>query len=268
MLSASAIDVDLGRAPVLRGVSLCVREGETVALIGPNGAGKSTLLRALSGAVAPRRGRVALDGRPLADWPRDALARRRAVLPQTPVLSFPFGVLDVVMLGRSPHAGRSRRADDLRAVEGALAETGALHLAGRDYTTLSGGERQRVRLAAALAQVWPEPERGGAAADGGGGGRYVLFDEPTNALDLAHQQVFMEAAKQLARRGYGVLAVFHDPNLAALHADRVCVLAAGRPVADGPPDSVLREEMFESVFGVRVRLVRHPERRRPIVLPA
>lgn len=267
MLSASGVDVDLGGAPVLRGVSLCVREGETVALIGPNGAGKSTLLRALSGAVAPRRGHVALDGRPLADWPRGALARRRAVLPQTPVLSFPFGVLDVVMLGRSPHAGRSRRADDLRAVEGALAETGALHLADRDYTTLSGGERQRVRLAAALAQVWPEPGRGGGAA-GSGGGRYILFDEPTNNLDLAHQQVFMEAVKRLARRGYGALAVLHDPNLAALHADRVCVLAAGRAAADGPPDSVLREEMFESVFGVRVRLVRHPERGRPIVLPA
>ena len=264
MLAARDVHAALGGAPVLRGVSLDVRAGEVLALIGPNGAGKSTLIGVLSGAIAPRRGRVCLDSRPLAKWPRRALARRRAVLPQAATLSFPFRALDVAMLGRGPHLDCCGRAGNAAAARAALAETGALHLAERLWTTLSGGERQRVRLALALAQVWPEAN----GSCGGAGARYILFDEPTNNLDLAWQQAFARSARRLAAGGHGVLAALHDPNMAALHADRICVLSGGRIVADGPPESVISPGLFEAAFGVRVRTMPGPDPRRPIVLPA
>ncbi|MCS4505118.1 heme ABC transporter ATP-binding protein [Arhodomonas aquaeolei] len=261
MLSGRGIGVARGGRVLLAGVDIAVAPGETVALIGPNGAGKSTLLRVLSGALRPDRGAVSLDDVPLEDWHRTALARRRAVLPQAPALGFALTVREVVSLGRSPHAGMGRRADDVRIVDAALRRAGVAHLAGRAYPGLSGGERQRVQLARVLAQIVPAPGRGEP------GGRYLLLDEPTNNLDIGHQQRIVALARRLARRGGGVLAVLHDPNLAAACADRLVVLAGGTVIAAGAPSAVLDRALMREVFGVRVRVHLDAASGRPFVRP-
>ena len=153
MLSANNIQVAFGRTTILDDVSLTVAPGEVVAMLGPNGAGKSTFLAVLSGALAPTAGEIVLAGRPLDEWSTRVLARQRAVLSQHSELSFPFRVLEVVLLGRSPYAGSVSREDDLIAAYGALKETETVHLADRLYPTLSGGEKQRVQLARILAQI-------------------------------------------------------------------------------------------------------------------
>jgi len=259
MLAARALEVDRGGNRLLAGAGIAVAPGEAVALIGPNGAGKSTLLHALSGALAADAGTVSLDGAALSTWPPTALARRRAVLPQATALDFPLTVAEVVALGRSAHAGTPAAARDAAAVAAAMAECEVEHLAERAYTRLSGGERQRVQLARVLVQVWPD-----AAADAA---RYLLLDEPTNNLDLLHQQRIAETARRFARRGNGVLAVLHDPNLAAQYADRIVVLAAGRVVADGPPARIVTPAILGSAFGVRVLCRSHPVTGRPYMLP-
>lgn len=264
MLSACNVDLYLHGGRVLQDISLEVRPAEVLALIGPNGAGKSSLLHVLSGALAPTRGSVTLDGRVLGNWSGTALARRRAVLPQAPALSFPFRVEDVVMLGRSPYAGHAEAAADETIVDHALHATGIAHLAGRLYTTLSGGERQRVQLARVLAQVSfvignaspSEPTR------------YLLLDEPTNNLDIAHQHALMMITSEFADSGHAVCAIVHEPNLAALHADRICVLAKGRVVADGTPAQIMTAELLAEVFGVRTTILQHPVSGRPVMLPA
>ena len=269
MLACDDIGISFGRHAVLRGLSLGVGPGELVAVIGPNGAGKTTLFQALSGTLPVDRGDVRLDERPLRSWPRSVLARRRAVLQQASALSFPFRVLDVVLLGRGPHAGRSTRAADLRVAEQALHETDMLPLADRLYTTLSGGEKQRVHLARVLAQVWRSPADAGVDTDDDGAtARYLLLDEPTNNLDLSHQQAIMATARRFAEAGNGVLAILHDPNLAACYADRVCVIADGRVIEDGPADRVFKPALFKDTFGLDVTLLRHPARDRPVVVPA
>ena len=268
MLAASDLHFRYGSKSILAGVSLSIRPGEVLAIIGPNGAGKSTLLHLLSGATKPQDGDVSLDGRPLRQWRPAALARRRAVLPQAPLLSFPFRVLDVVMLGRSPYAGQVERQEDLRIAAAALREADVEHLAERIYPTLSGGERQRVQLARVLAQVWPAG--GEARADGAedSNSRYLLLDEPTNNLDIAHQQTALAAARRLTDRGHGVLTVLHDPNLAALHADRICILQGGVIVAEGAPDAVITERNLEAAFGLRVTVLRHPANGRAVMVLA
>lgn len=260
MLAARDIDVTIGAAPILRGVSLTVAPGEVVAVLGPNGAGKSTLLRVMSGSLQPTGGSVSFEGRPLSDWPRQDLARRRSVLPQNPSLTFPFRAADVVQLGRSPHAGLTSRDEDLAIVDRALAETEVAHLSERDYTSLSGGEQQRVHMARVLAQIWPD---GGSA-----GPRYLLLDEPTASLDLAHQHETLRIARRFAERGTGVVAILHDLNLAAMHADRLCVLKDGAVAAEGPPDDVLTEAAIAAVFNLPVSVTRHPTRNCPHVIPA
>ena len=259
MLRADEIRVRYGAAEVLRGPSLAVAPGEVVAVLGPNGAGKSTLLAVLAGSLRPQRGAAALEGRALAEWSPRALALRRAVLPQHSELAFGFPVLEVVLLGRSPHAGTTSRAEDLAVAEACLAEAEVSHLVHRLYTTLSGGERQRVQLARVLAQIdYPSGERGAP--------RYLLLDEPTSSLDLAHQHATLRTARRAAERGIGELAILHDLNLAALYADRLVVLSRGALAAEGAPQAVLTEALVREVFDLAVQITRHPTRGCPQVV--
>ena len=256
MLTGHDLTVRAGEATLLAGVSAAVVPGSVLAVVGPNGAGKSTLLHALAGDARPAAGDVLLDGRPLHSWRPEALARVRAVLGQSSALGFAFTALEVVLLGRAPHAGTVSRARDLAIASAALAAAGAATLRARSYPTLSGGEQQRVQLARALAQVWDV----GPQAP-----RYLLLDEPTAALDLAHQHRALLRARDWAQRGAGVLVVLHDLNLAATYADRILVLRAGRSIACGPPAEVLTPAVIETAFEVSAALVASPDGRPLIV---
>ncbi|HLD68763.1 MAG TPA: ATP-binding cassette domain-containing protein, partial [Pseudomonas sp.] len=145
MLCAEQLEVRRGAQTVLADIDLSLSPGEVLGVLGPNGAGKSTLLAALCGELSAARGRVLLDGKPLAEWNGPQRARRLAVLPQHATLEFAFRVEEVVAMGRLPHAcGRDR---DGQVIDEALAAADVTHLVGRSYLALSGGERQRVHLA-------------------------------------------------------------------------------------------------------------------------
>ena len=253
MLRAERLTLRRGARAVLADLDLELRPGELCAVLGPNGAGKSSLLAALCGELAPSAGQVWLDGRALATWPAAERARRLAVLPQNSTLNFAFRVEEVVALGRLPHA--SGRQRDAQIVAAALAAADVAQLAGRSYLSLSGGERQRVHLARVLAQLWP-----------GAPGQVLLLDEPTAALDPRHQHAILQALRVLAGRGVAVLAVLHDLNLAARYGDRLLLLAAGRACACGTPETVLRADILQAVFGLEVLVQRHPERGHPLII--
>lgn len=269
MLEVNQIGVTLGGAKILKAVSLAVAAGELVAVVGPNGAGKSTLFSVMSGVLKPESGTAVLDGRVLADWPLESLALRRAVLPQQAELTFPFRVLEVVLLGRSPHGGHGKRERDLTIARLAMLETETLHLADRVYTTLSGGERQRVHLARVLTQIdFCEGEPPSDASGPVAHPRFLLLDEPTSSLDPAHQHATLQTAVRVCGRGIGVLAVLHDLNLAAMHADRIVMLKEGDVLAQGKPAEVLTERRIEQVFELPVNVLRHPSRDCPYVVAA
>jgi iron complex transport system ATP-binding protein len=243
-LHARALSVRIGVNLLLDRVELDLRPGELLAVVGPNGAGKSTLLATLSGERRPSSGEVTLDGTALSRFKPLELARRRAVLPQESSLEFDFTALEVTLLGRMPFTGGRESPRDIEIARAALRLADAAHLETRRYPTLSGGERGRVQLARVLAQIWHEatPTRD----------RYLLLDEPTSSLDLAHQHGTLAVAKGLALEGVGVLAVLHDLNLAAAYADRVAVLQRGALVALGAPRAVLTSSLLEHTFGLRV----------------
>ena len=230
---------------VLHDVDLVVRRGERLAVLGPNGAGKSTLLRAITGLARPARGSIALDGTPVGQLDRMAVARRIAVVPQQATLPFATRVEEVVALGRLPHEDplRGARPADRAAIAGAIERVGLGHLLGRDARELSLGERQLVLLGLAVAQGAP----------------MLVLDEPTAHLDLRHQVATMELIADLNERdGATVLAVLHDVGLAARSFPRLVLLDRGRIVADGPPDAVLTDERIREVFGVDPAYVRLP----------
>ncbi|MGW4169472.1 heme ABC transporter ATP-binding protein [Streptomyces chartreusis] len=249
LAEAVGLRVRLGAREVLCGVSVAVRAGEVLALVGPNGAGKSTLLGALAADLPAAEGVVRIHGRPATEWTAPELALRRAVLPQSATLSFPFTVEDVVRMGRAPHAA-SPAEDDL-AVAGAMAATEVSDFAVRPFSALSGGERARVALARALAQRTP----------------LLLLDEPTAALDLKHQELVLRVCRERARAGDAVVVVLHDLGLAAAYAHRVAILRAGRVAADGPPAEVFSERLLSEVYDQPVEVHSHPRTGELLVTP-
>ena len=250
-LTASGVVAGYGTRDVLHGIDLTIGPG-LCAVVGPNGAGKSTLVRALAGVLAPRAGRVELDGTDLRTLSRGAIACRIAVVPQVFDTLFPFTVREVVMLGRTARlrAFAGPGDADRLAVARALELLELRELAERRIDTLSGGERQRAVIAMALAQ---ETE-------------VLLLDEPTVHLDPGHQRATLALARDLARRrGIAVAAVLHDLNLASAMAERIVIVDAGRIVADGPPGLVLTQRTVERVFGPGLRVLE--DRIPPAVLP-
>lgn len=227
---------------LLDGVSLRLEPGRVHAVLGPNGAGKSTLLRLLSGEWSSQHGRIALNEKTLQEWTPQQRARQRAVLPQGESLRFGFTVEQVVALGRMPclHHSAERERE---IVNEALNTAGVAHLAQRKYPTLSGGERARVQFARVQAQIWEPVELGD---------RYLLLDEPTASLDLAHQHSLLAAARRFAAQGVGVLAILHDPNLALAYADEVTLLQNGRVLAQGSTADCLSAANLSALYGVNV----------------
>jgi iron complex transport system ATP-binding protein len=258
MLSLGDVSVTIGAATLVRGVSLDVCPGQVSVVVGANGAGKTTLLRVASGEQEPSAGRVEMDGTALGTLGARTQARRRAVLPQHPELRFPFSVEEVVLMGRTPHLNGRESAGDVRIARRALRVVGMEAFSGRAFPTLSGGEQRRVHLARALAQIWePAPE----------GSRYLLLDEPTASLDVAHQHEVLRVAVRLSRQGVGVLAVLHDLNLAAQYGDHLTVLKDGETCASGMPHEVITPQVIREAFGVDALVQAHPCHTCPLVVP-
>ena len=240
-LALERVTVELGGRNVVESVSFAVERGEWVTMIGPNGAGKTSLVRAIAGLV-PYRGDIRLDGKSTHRLRRREVARRVAVVPQSPLMPSGMTVQEYVLLGRTPYVsyvGNEGRSD-VAAAEAASARLDLAELLDRELGTLSGGERQRVVLARALAQDAP----------------LLLLDEPTSALDAGRQQEVLELIDSLRLdAGLTVLSSMHDLTLAGLYAPRLLLLANGRIVADGAPEEVLTAHLIGEHYGARVRVI-------------
>ena len=253
MIEVTDLSITLGRSRILDDISLTLRPGEVLGILGPNGAGKSTLLRTITGELTATDGEVRLNGQPLGSYSPAALAARRGVLSQHTELAFAFTAAEVVSLSSRD----GRRATDMEAW--ALTQVDMAHKADQSYMTLSGGEQQRVHLARVLLQLRSHlpPE----------GPQYLLLDEPTASLDLAHQHQVLNLARRMAGPRLGVLAVLHDINQAVRYADLIMILQQGRLVAGGPPAEVVTAERIEAVYGIPVDVLPHPVNALPMVLP-
>ncbi|NJE55438.1 ABC transporter ATP-binding protein [Thermococcus sp. 21S9] len=240
MLRAENLSYSYGDFEI-EGVSLEVETGEFVALIGPNGAGKSTLLSLIYGLLRPEKGRVMVEGRDVLRLSPRERAKLLGYVPQSHFPTFPFRVLDFVLLGATPELGAfgSPGKEHRERAERLLKHFGLDAYREKPYTSLSGGQKRLLLLARAM---MTSP-------------KYLLLDEPTSELDLKNALLVLGTVKRLARDGVGVLAVLHDPNLAYLFADRVVLMRDGRIVAEGKPSEVLSEELLSGLYGVKLKVI-------------
>ncbi len=213
-LATQDLVVELGGAPVLRGVTAVVRPGEAVALLGGNGSGKTTLVRAALGLVPHQSGTVRLFG----ETPQRTRAWRRiGYVPQRTTAGLAGAkVREVVASGRLARRRpfRPPSEGDRQAVRDALDAVGLAGRAGTELAHLSGGQQQRVMIARALAGT---PD-------------LLVLDEPTAGVDLEHQEVLAQLLTRRLAAGIALLVVLHEAGPLAPLIDRAIRLRDGRVV--------------------------------------
>jgi iron complex transport system ATP-binding protein len=250
LLELHHVTVMRGERAALVDVDLRIDASERVCILGPNGSGKSTLIKTLTRECYPLASEATPSSMAIFGKERWDVAELRTQLGivspdlllactgdatgRDVVLSAFFSATRVF-----PHHHVS---DDLRArADAALARAGIAHLAHRPLSVMSSGEAKRTLVARALVH---EP-------------RALLFDEPSNALDMGARAQLLGTMSELARAGLGIVLVTHHVSEIIPEVDRVILLSEGRIVVDGPKGDVLTEANLSSLFGVRVRLLSH-----------
>lgn len=238
---------------VVDSVSFAAEAGEFFMILGPNGAGKSSLLKLIAGIEKPQSGQIDILGRSKTTYSARDLAKIVALVAQQAPIDFPFSVAETVLMGRSPHLGLlgiEGEKDYALAAE-AMSFTGVEQFADRRLNQLSGGERQRVMIARAICQ---EP-------------KIILLDEPTNALDPAHQLKIMDLMERFRQeKKTTVIMVSHDLNLAALYSDRLLLMKNGHVVVIGTPAEVFTTEFIEKSYECELLIDENPVGKVPRVM--
>lgn len=232
------VSAGYGKKQVLQDVSISFEKGKLISLIGPNGSGKSTLLKSIIGVIQPDVGEIIADNVSLATLKAKEIAKRIAFLAQgksTPDMT----VEQMVLHGRFPHLSYPRRytQKDREIACVAMEQMEISNLAERTMASLSGGMRQNAYIAMALAQ----------------GTDYILLDEPTTYLDIAHQLELMRILKNLAEAGKGVVIVMHDLPLAFNFSDEIVVLNEGKVMMQDVPKVVCDSGLVDTVFGIQLQ---------------
>ena len=247
LLELENVSVVRGERAALRDVSLRIEAGEHVCILGPNGCGKSTLIKTITRECYP----LAREGsamRILGKERWDIFELRSHLGIVTPDLLASCTTdstgRDVVLSGFFsstrifPH--HHPEAEHVERADAALARLGIAHLADRAVMQMSSGEAKRTLIARALVH---EPHT-------------LLFDEPSNALDIAAQFQLRDTMRELARSGLAILLVTHHVSEIIPEMERVILLRDGGVLADGAKEQVLTEANLRALFGVEVRLQR------------
>ncbi|MBB6672039.1 ABC transporter ATP-binding protein [Cohnella nanjingensis] len=247
------LNIGYGDRSIVKDLSVVIPDRQVTAIIGSNGCGKSTLLKAVTRIIPHQSGAIMLDGMSIAKENTKLLAKKMAILPQTPESASGLTVGELVSYGRYPYQkGMGRLTPkDIEVIDWALEATGTIAFKHRSVDALSGGQRQRVWIAMALAQ---ETE-------------IIFLDEPTTYLDMAHQLEVLELLKKLnTEQGRTIVMVLHDLNQAARFADYIIALKDGEIVKAGTNEEVIRRDVLKQVFNIDAEIGRDPRTDKPMCI--
>lgn len=250
-LLTEGIKVAYENREIVKDLSVQIPDGKITTIIGPNGCGKSTLLKAISRIIHTKSGSVILDGKDIKTESTKQIAKKMAILPQSPDAAEGLTVGELVSYGRFPYQtgfGKLKKRD-IEMINWALESTGTISFKHRPVEALSGGQRQRVWIAMALAQETD----------------IILLDEPTTYLDLSHQLEILELLHELNKaEKRTIVMVLHDLNHAARFADYIVAMKDGRIIKEGTPFEVMKKQVLEDVFSIDAEIGTDPRTKRPI----
>lgn len=250
-LSCENLNFNYENNHILKDVSLTIPNGKISVIIGPNGCGKSTLLKNLTRVYKNFSGRIIVDGKDILTINTKELAKKIALLPQTPDIQGGITVEELVAYGRFPYSkpfvGKTK--EDLDIIYWAMEMTDVLHLKERLIHELSGGQKQRVWIAMALCQKTD----------------MIFLDEPTTYLDMAHQLEILELLKSLnEKHSTTIVMVLHDINHASRFADNIIAMRDGNVINEGTPDTVITRDTLHKVYGIDAIISKDPLHHNPI----
>ncbi len=236
---------------VFEGLNLTIEEGKVTTIIGPNGCGKSTLLKTIGRILKKQQGTVYLQEQNMQNLSTKDIAKKLAILSQTPIAPGQLKVEQLIAYGRYPHRNNVNRLTnkDEEMIEWALTVTNTMEYRNRELAQLSGGQRQRVWLAMALAQET----------------NILLLDEPTTYLDMAHQLEVLDIVKSLnEQHSCTIVMVLHDINHAARYSDHLIAMRNGIIMQTGTPQEILSAEVMRKVFNIDARIMEDPVTNTPV----
>lgn len=247
------LSIGYGEQLIVKDLSVQIPNQKITTIIGPNGCGKSTLLKAITRIISHQSGAVVLDGKNVSKENTKVLAKKMAILPQTPESASGLTVGELVSYGRFPYQtgfGKLSKKD-YEVIDWALQVTNTSTFKYLPVDSLSGGQRQRVWIAMALAQ---ETE-------------IIFLDEPTTYLDMAHQLEVLELLQRLNQEEKRtIVMVLHDLNQAARFADYIVALKDGQIVKAGPCEEVITKEVLRGVFNIDAEIGIDPRTNKPMCI--
>lgn len=245
MLQLNNIRINRNGRDILQIDKLSIATDSFTLILGHNGSGKSTLAKLLAGQMQPDTGEVLLDQKKLSSFKPRAMAKEIGYLPQYLPQAPGLCVSELVKLGRFPWRGALGRwrSEDKDIIEQAMIQTDTQAFSSSHVDQLSGGERQRAWIAMLLAQQ----------------AKVLILDEPTAALDLAHQYQMLSLLKKLhLEQNRGVIVVLHDINLALRFAQEILALQNGTVFYQGELTQFKNDELLSKLFNLPLTLLDHP----------
>ncbi|MGA4518273.1 ABC transporter ATP-binding protein [Solibacillus silvestris] len=236
---------------IIENLNVNIHTGKITTIIGPNGCGKSTLLKTIGRILKKECGEIFLQNENMNTMSTKEIAKKLALLVQSPAAPGQLKVHELISYGRYPHrknVGRLTKEDNEK-INWAMEVTNTLEFRNREIAALSGGQRQRVWLAMALAQETD----------------ILLLDEPTTYLDMAHQLEVLEIVQHLNRTfGCTIIMVLHDLNHAARFSDELITMKKGEVLHTGTPEQIMKADILKSVFQIDAKIMIDQEHQVPV----
>lgn len=226
---------------IFEDINFEVEKGDVFCILGANGTGKTTLIKCLNGLMKLNSGNVLLNGQDIYSLNHSEIAKNIGYIPQIHNSTFPFTILDVVLMGRAPHIDTfsSPSKKDVKMAEESLKSLNIYHMKDKPYTEISGGEQQLVFIARVLTQ---EPS-------------VLLLDEPTSHLDFGNQIRTLNIIEKLAKNGLSVIMSSHFPDHAFISANKVAIMKKTEFIDIGTPEEVITEKNMKKAYGIKVKIV-------------
>ncbi|MBT2669576.1 ABC transporter ATP-binding protein [Streptomyces sp. ISL-14] len=253
-INTQSLSLGYGDKLIINDMNIEIPKGEITVFIGANGCGKSTLLRSVARLLKPQSGSVLLEGKAISTMSSKDVARKMAILPQSPVAPEGLTVYQLVKQGRYPHQSWLKQwsSVDEEKVQKAIEATNLTDLKDQAVDELSGGQKQRAWIAMTLAQDTD----------------VILLDEPTTYLDMTHQIEILDLLFDLNKfENRTIVMVLHDLNLACRYADNLVALKDGAIHAQGRPEDIITPELVQHVFSMECQISFDPIFGSPMCVP-
>jgi iron complex transport system ATP-binding protein len=223
-----------------------LKKGEIFCILGANGCGKTTLLKCITSINKLKKGSILIKNKDIFSFEVSEIAKNIGYIPQGHNSTFPYTVLDVVLMGRSSHLKmfESPGEKDIKIAEKSIKSLNIDYLKNTPYNEISGGEQQLTFIARVLTQ---EP-------------KILILDEPTSHLDFGNQIRTLNIIKNLSKKGLSIIMTSHFPDHAFIVGDKVAIMKNKKFIEIGKPENVITSENMKNAYGINVKILNIEER--------